>query len=54
MYIARIKYSRQAVPEEIEFATKKEAEEYRKKKQLNASVRWTEIDRERKYDRHRR
>ena len=53
MYIARIKYSKQAIPEEIEFVTKKEAEEYRKKKQLNPYVRWTEVDNKRKYNIYR-
>ena len=50
MWIARIKYSRQAIPEEKEFATRKAAEAHCKDKaECNPFVRWTEVDTQRKY-----
>ena len=50
MNIARIKYSRQAIPTETEFATRKDAEAYCKDKEKNNPyVRWTEVDTKRKY-----
>lgn len=45
MFIARIKYSRQAIPEEKEFDTLDEAETYCKNKEKNNPyVRWTEVE----------
>jgi len=50
MFIARIKYSRQAIPSEIEFATKEGAEQFCKDKEdCNPYVKWTEVDTERNY-----
>ena len=50
MYIARIKYSRCAIPEEVEFASREDAEAHCKNKDKNNPyVRWTEVDTERKY-----
>lgn len=45
MFIARIKYSRQAIPEEREFATIEKALAYcREKEKNNPYVRWAEVD----------
>lgn len=45
MFIARIKYSRQAIPQEYEFATEKEAKDFCEEKEAhNPYVRWTEVD----------
>ena len=50
MFISRIKYSRQAIPEETEHATREEAEAHCKDKEnSNPYVRWTEVDTKRKY-----
>lgn len=50
MFIARIKYSHQAIPEEKEFATRGEAEACCKDKENNNPyVRWTEVDTKRNY-----
>ena len=50
MFIARIKYSRQAIPEETEFATREDAVAHCAGKQKNNPyVRWTEVDTKRKY-----
>ena len=50
MYIARIKYSHIAIPEELPFETKAEAEHFCKRKETNnPNVRWTEVDTKRKY-----
>lgn len=50
MFIARIKYSRQAIPEEEKFATQEDAEACCKDKEKNNPyVRWTEVDTKRKY-----
>lgn len=44
MFIARIKYSRQAIPTETEFATRELAEAYAVDQEFhNPYVRWTEI-----------
>ncbi len=44
MYIAKIKYTRIAIPDEIPFETKEEAEAFAKNKESqNPYVRWTEI-----------
>lgn len=53
MWVARVKYSRIAIPEEKEFETKEEAEKYCCEKELyNRYVRWTEIDTKIKYKRN--
>ena len=50
MFIARIKYSRQAIPTETEFATREDAEAHcNDKVKNNPYVRWTEVDTQRKY-----
>jgi len=50
MFIARIKYSRQAIPEETEFAAREDAAAHCTDKQKNNPyVRWTEVDTKRKY-----
>ena len=50
MYIARVKYSKIAIPEEKEFETLREAEAYCKyKEKHNPYVRWTETDVRRDY-----
>ncbi len=44
LYIAKIKYTHIAIPDEIPFETKEEAETFAKNKELqNPNVRWTEI-----------
>lgn len=50
MFIARIKYSRQAIPTETEFAAREDAAAHCTDKQRNNPyVRWTEVDTKRKY-----
>lgn len=50
MFIARIKYSKIAIPDETEFATRKAAEAHcADKEKHNPFVRWTEVDTKRKY-----
>ena len=50
MYIARIKYTRQAIPRETAFASREEARRFcDEKKAHNPYVRWTEVDTKRKY-----
>lgn len=50
MYIARIKFTRNAIPHEYEFRTRVEAEKFAaEKKTHNPYVRWTEIDTTRQY-----
>ena len=50
MYIARIKYSRQAIPSEDEFDTRQEAERFCAEKEAhNPYIRWTEVDTKKKY-----
>jgi len=50
MWIARIKYSRQAIPEEKEFPSREDAVACCKdKEESNPYVRWTEVDTKRKY-----
>lgn len=49
-WYARIKYSRQAIPFEYEFATEAEAKTFaRYKAQNNPYVRWTAVDQVRKF-----
>lgn len=44
-YFAVIKYSRNAVPDKVEFPTIEEAKEYAKQKEAgNPMVRWTMIE----------
>lgn len=49
MFVARIKWSRIAVPEEIEFATEQKAKDYIASKESSPMFRWAEIDTKRKY-----
>jgi hypothetical protein len=50
MFIARIKYSKNAIPDETEFATREDTEAHCKDKESsNPYVRWTEVDTKRKY-----
>ena len=44
MFIAIVKYSKTAIPDEYNFETKQEAEQFcRDKEQHNPYVRWTEV-----------
>ena len=50
MFIARIKYSKCAIPTETEFASRENAEAHCiDKENHNPYVRWTEVDTKRKY-----
>ncbi|MBI4178968.1 hypothetical protein HY522_06080 [bacterium] len=49
MIVARIKWSRIAVPEEKEFETEQEAKDYIASKETHPLFRWAEIDTKRQY-----
>ena len=49
-FYARIKYHRQPIPVEYEFASETDAEQFADaKEEHNSFARWTEIDTKRKY-----
>lgn len=55
MWVARVKYSRIAIPEEKKFKTKEEAEKYCREKELyNPYVRWTKVDTKIKYKKNKK